>query len=80
VNPITKTNWEGVGVVPENAVKAETALRVAHVAAIEALRAKATDEEHKTLLGRALERAQATPDDPAEDFVRQRVRMQAAGR
>lgn len=43
VNPITKTNWEGVGVKPDVAVPAEDALRVAHLAALEDL-AAATDE------------------------------------
>ncbi len=34
VNPITKTNWEGIGVKPDVAVPAADALRVAHAAAL----------------------------------------------
>lgn len=43
INPITKTNWEGVGVVPDIAVSAEAALDEAHRRALQdlaALRAK----------------------------------------
>lgn len=44
VNPITKTNWEGVGVKPDVPVSAADALRVAHLAALEELAAAtATD-------------------------------------
>jgi hypothetical protein len=45
INPITKTNWEGTGIAPDLAASPETALSVAHERAIEALLAKATDEE-----------------------------------
>ncbi len=34
INPITGTNWEGTGVVPGIAVPSETALKVAHIAAL----------------------------------------------
>jgi len=34
INPITGTNWEGTGVVPDIAVPAADALRVAHVEAL----------------------------------------------
>jgi C-terminal processing protease CtpA/Prc len=37
INPITKTNWEGVGVKPDVAVEADQALEVAHRLAEEAL-------------------------------------------
>jgi retinol-binding protein 3 len=40
INPITKTNWEGVGVVPEVKIDADKALAKAHVLALEALIAK----------------------------------------
>ena len=42
INPITKTNWEGVGVKPDVAVHAADALDVAHRLAIEAVKASAT--------------------------------------
>ncbi len=70
VNPVTKTNWEGIGVKPDLDVPAATALREAHVKAIEVLQAKPRDDEHKALLGRALESARKTASDPEEDFVR----------
>jgi C-terminal processing protease CtpA/Prc len=34
INPITKTNWEGVGVKPDIAVKADAALDEAHRRAV----------------------------------------------
>ena len=37
INPITKTNWEGVGVKPDVAVEADQALEVAHRLAEEAV-------------------------------------------
>jgi hypothetical protein len=37
INPVTKTNWEGVGVKPDVAVSADEALQVAHAAALKAL-------------------------------------------
>ena len=40
INPITKTNWEGVGVKPDIEVKAEEALHTAHAKALEDLVAK----------------------------------------
>jgi hypothetical protein len=68
VNPITKTNWEGVGVKPDVSVPAHEALREAHVRAIEALQGSPRDDEHRALLGRALEAARNTPHDRPEDF------------
>lgn len=67
INPVTKTNWEGIGVKPEVDVKAETALRVAHVTAIERLLAEAKEADRRGFLERALARAKATPDDPIEE-------------
>jgi retinol-binding protein 3 len=70
VNPITNTNWEGVGVKPEVDVPPATALREAHVRAIEALQKNPRDDEHKAMLGRALDAAKQTPSDREADFVR----------
>jgi C-terminal processing protease CtpA/Prc len=47
INPITKTNWEGVGVKPEVAVDAKDALVKAQRLALEGLLAKETDPERK---------------------------------
>lgn len=42
INPITKTNWEGVGVKPDVAVPAADALEFAHRLATQAVKASAT--------------------------------------
>lgn len=34
INPITKTNWEGTGVKPDVEVKADDALKTAHLMAL----------------------------------------------
>ena len=70
INPVTKTNWEGLGVKPDHDVTAGDALREAHVAALQQLLASAADDDRKASLQRALEKAKQTPSDPAEDFVR----------
>ncbi len=69
INPVTKTNWEGVGVKPDVDVPAGEALREAHVAALQKLMEKA-DEPRKEILKLAIEQAKETPSDPADDFVR----------
>lgn len=66
VSPVTGTNWEGVGVKPDVAAAADTALRVAHVMAVERLLGKAANDEEKTRLVRSLDAARKTPPDPVE--------------
>lgn len=66
VSPVTGTNWEGVGVKPDIAAAADTALRVAHVMAVERLLGKAENDEEKTRLSRSLDAARKTPPDPVE--------------
>ena len=44
INPITGTNWERTGVVPHIAVRAEDALKTAHLDALEHLAAQCQDE------------------------------------
>lgn len=48
VNPITKSNWEGVGNTPEIAVPAGEALKRAYLEALDALAAKAPAERRAT--------------------------------
>jgi len=50
VNPITHTNWEGVGVKPELEVSQEKALTAAHGAALKKLREKTNDEGERRIL------------------------------
>lgn len=74
INPVTKTNWEGVGVKPDVDVAPGEALRTAHVAAVTKLLESAKDDEARGRLQRALDAAKQTAVDPAEDFVRSRPR------
>ena len=54
INPITKANWERVGVRPDIAVASDQAPRTAHLAALRGLRGKATDPERQQALDRAI--------------------------
>jgi C-terminal processing protease CtpA/Prc len=54
INPVTGTNWEGVGIAPDIAVDPLEALPAAHVDALKKLRAAATDPEHRNELDRAI--------------------------
>ncbi len=71
VNPVTKTNWEGVGVKPDIAVKPGEALRVAHVETLKRIIETVKDDpERKAALERALDEAGRRVADPEDDFVR----------
>jgi C-terminal processing protease CtpA/Prc len=65
-SPTTGKGWAGVGVKPDVPVPAAEALKEAHVLAVKALLAKATEDEDRTRLQRALEAAEKTPPDPVE--------------
>jgi len=65
-SPITKTNWEGVGVIPDVRTSADDALKTAHTTAIKLLMDKAADPEQKSLLQRALTQAEAAPVEPLD--------------
>lgn len=54
INPITKTNWEGAGIAPDIAVDFAGALRAAHLAALERVRASATDVRHRAQIEEAI--------------------------
>lgn len=54
INPVTKTNWEGVGIEPDIKVEAAQALRAAHLAALSKIRETATDARHREQLDRAI--------------------------
>lgn len=63
INPVTKTNWEGTGVVPDIAVPAAEAFDKAYAMAVEKLAAKAPDAERKASIEWLLEgmKAKANP-------------------
>ena len=54
INPITGTNWEGVGIAPDIAVDPAEALRAAHLDALKKIRQTATDAGHRDELDRAI--------------------------
>ena len=54
INPITGTNWEGVGIAPDIAVDPAEALRAAHLDALKKTRTTATDPGHRDELDRAI--------------------------
>nr|WP_315468997.1 S41 family peptidase [uncultured Undibacterium sp.] len=60
ISPITKTNWEGVGVVPEIKVEAEKALKTAHVLALNNLIAVEKDPGKRENLTSTLKKLQST--------------------
>lgn len=55
INPVSKTNWEGTGVVPDVKVAALDALRTAERLALTELLKTPTDDEHAQLLRKRLD-------------------------
>ena len=54
INPITKTNWEGVGIEPDIKVESAQALQAAHLAALRKIRDGASDDRHRQQLDAAI--------------------------
>lgn len=54
INPITKTNWEGVGIEPHIKTETAQALDAAHLDALKKIRAGATDPRHQQQLDTAI--------------------------
>jgi retinol-binding protein 3 len=54
INPITKTNWEGTGVIPDIKADPKDALRIAHKMAVESLLKNAKSEADKKRLSEVL--------------------------
>ena len=78
VNPVTKTNWEGVGVKPEIATRPGEALRVAHVEALKKIMETVKDDPERTAaLQRALDEAGKRAAEPDEEFARPGLRRRA---
>jgi hypothetical protein len=61
VNPISGTNWEGVGVKPDVETSASSALDVAHLDALRSLEEAATDEERRAYLQSAIKKVEKQP-------------------
>jgi hypothetical protein len=59
INPITHTNWDGIGVQPDIVAPAEQALKRAHALALEAVLAHGGPEDMQTEARWALERLEA---------------------
>jgi C-terminal processing protease CtpA/Prc len=58
INPITKTNWEHVGVAPDLTTSAADAMKVAYGAALKAVAAKTSDAEERQELANTAARAE----------------------
>jgi retinol-binding protein 3 len=72
INPITKTNWEGTGVIPDIALPADQAMDKAYQMALEKLEAKTTDPQKKTEIQWTLEeqKAKANPFPISEELMK----------
>jgi C-terminal processing protease CtpA/Prc len=65
INPVTKTNWEHVGVKPDVAVPAADALRTAHAAALKTIIQNEKDPEDRQQLEALLARVEkGEPEKP----------------
>ena len=75
INPITRTNWEGKGIVPHISVPRDKALDKAHYTALEKLTEKTEDEEKKQRMQWALDsiKARLEPQKVQEEILKKYV-------
>ena len=64
INPVTGTNWEGVGVKPDVAVLAAEALKTAHASALKAILEKEKDPDYRKRLEGILAKVEKGETDP----------------
>ncbi len=69
INPITKTNWEGVGVQPDVNVASDKALEQAQILALGKISGNITDEKDKKRYAWMIEALQGLMDTPALDDI-----------
>lgn len=76
INPITKTNWEGVGVIPEVKTTSEESFETAYDMAKNAAIAYRAQEDKKTeeLFANLIESIDASQDQSGEDVVFQNLK------
>jgi C-terminal processing protease CtpA/Prc len=63
INPISKTNWEGVGVEPDVKVPANEAFKTAHLAALNKIAERTSDQRRKDQLKSAAQTLQKELDE-----------------
>lgn len=70
INPVTKTNWEGVGVKPDIDVPADQALKTAYLMALNKSMEKTKDENFKGSLKQVIEKNQKELDEMKKTAVK----------
>ncbi len=81
INPITKTNWEGKGIVPHISVPRDKALDKAHYTALEKLAEKTDNGEKKQRMQWALDsiKARLEPQKVQEEILKKYVGQYTRG-
>jgi C-terminal processing protease CtpA/Prc len=72
INPISKTNWEGTGVTPDIDVPADQAVKVAHIAALEKVIAKVSEDERRDAIHREIQTAKKEFEEMKQNTRRNR--------
>jgi len=76
VNPVSKTNWEGVGVEPDVKTSADDAFKTAELAALDTLIAKEKDTDRVAALQHARQMAEDAPIEALDLGMSPRVATQ----